>query len=298
MNKQNMQKNTQDGKAIPTVSHVGEFEIMPGVVLEGAIVNGERGFIQRQMVESLGFHGNTHGHRFEAFLSKIGSKSLNSNDNSRSPFSDVKMPNGRHANWVHWKVLPEIINSGARAYYKGELTKHQRNIGERCADLAQALVGVGLVALIDEATGFQYAREPDALQDLITRLIREKAKDWELTFHPEYYTAVCKVVGFKYGNKHQPLPALVGKITRDWVYDVVMPPEIIQEIKSRQKSEKLHQWLEDDGLRLLKSQIREVATIARTSVDYKDFEARASQAFIRPGHQVKLSFPQTAGNAQ
>lgn len=275
------------------VTHVGEFEILPGVVLEGAIVNGERGFIQRQMAKSLGFTEKTRGGRFEAFLAKIGINALNKNGNPEWPFSEVKMPSGKSANWVHWRVLPDIINSGAKAYYKGELTKHQHHIGERCADLAQALVGVGLVALIDEATGYQYAREPDALQDLITRLIREKAKDWELTFHPDYYASVCKMLGVPYGNKHKPLPPLVGKITRDWVYDVVLPTEIMNEVKTRKKSEKLHQWLEVDGLKLLKAQIREVATIARTSVDYRDFEARASQAFIRPGQQVKMSFPKS-----
>lgn len=282
---------------VPRVSHVGEFEILPGVVLECAIVNGERGFIQRQMIQAIGFSDKTRSGRFDGFLAKIGINSLNNNNKSEWPFLKVTMPNGGYANWVPYDFLPKIIKAGARAYYRGELTKHQRHIGEKCVDIADALVGVGLFALIDEATGFQYAREPDALQDLITRLIREQAKDWELVFHPEYYTAVCKVIGFQYGNRHRAMPPLVGKITREWVYDVVFPPEIMLEIKTRQKSERLHQWLEMDGLKLLKNQIREVAAIARSCVDYRDFEARCSNAFHKVGQQVKMAFPKTGETA-
>lgn len=190
------------------------------------------------------------------------------------------MPNGGIANCVSYEVLTDIVKAGTVAAFQGKLTKHQHHIGEQCIRLSNALVGVGLIALIDEATGYQYRREPDALQDLISRLIRETHSDWERRFHPDYYSALCRLFGFQYGNQHRALPSIIGKITMDCVYSIAFPAEIIQEIKARKKSEKLHQWLsEEDGLRVLERQRDAVMTIARSSVDYKDFQARCSQAF-------------------
>ncbi|MBS7702692.1 P63C domain-containing protein [Chelatococcus asaccharovorans] len=206
---------------------------------------------------------------------------------------EVDMPSGGTANWVDHEVLRSIIKAGIVAHGQGKLTKHQEHIGQRCVHLGSALIGVGLVALIDEATGYQYAREPNALQDLISKLIREEARDWDRRFHPTYYQAICKLFGFHYGNQHRALPSIVGKITETWIYKAVVPSEIVEEIRARKKSEKLHQWLTDDaGLRLLEKQIDAVTTLAKSSVDYRDFEARCTQAFCKPGQQLSMIYPQ------
>jgi len=75
----------------------------------------------------------------------------------------------------------------------------------------------------------------------------------------------------------------------DWIYEVIFPSEIIAEIKTRKRSEKLHQWLEDGGLKLLEKQRDAVMMIARVSSDYRDFEARCSIAFYKQGQQIKLA---------
>lgn len=275
------------------VSHAGPLELMPGVTVECAIVNGERGFIQRQLVQSIGFQGGDRNARFSRFCDKIGVNQLKRNDKSECPVLDVVMPNGGVAQWTSWEVLPPVLRAGARAYYQGRLTKQQHHIGERCAELSDVLTGIGLVSLIDEATGYQYQRAPDALQDLFSKLIRQTAADWERRFHPDYYNAVCGLFGISYGNQHRSLPPIIGKITMDWVYQVIFPPEIIAEIKSRQKSETLHQWLtKEGGLGLLEKQRDAVMMIARSSVDYQDFASRCSVAFYKPGQQVAMVYPQ------
>ncbi len=154
-----------------------------------------------------------------------------------------------------------------------------------------------MVALIDEATGYQYHREPDALQDLLTKLIRETASDWERRFHPDYYQALCHLFGWRYG-RHRALPSVIGQITLRWVYEVILPPEIIAEAKSRCRSEKIHQWLKDGGIKLLEKQRDAVEMMARGSVDYKDFDTRCSLAFYKQNQQMGMLFPaSTEGKA-
>ena len=276
------------------VTHFGTMPLHGEYFLECAVLeNGERGFIQRQMVKTLGFTDKTRGGRFERFCEKIGINPLNNNGKSEWPVFEVDMPGGGTAAWVPASMLTDVVKAGMVAYGQGKLTKQQAHIGQRCVELGTALIGVGLTALIDEATGYQYAREPDALQDLFGKLIRETASDWERRFQPDYYNAVCKIFGFQYGNRHRALPSIVGQITLRYVYMAVFPKEILAEIKSRRKSERLHQWLTDDGgMKLLERQINDVTAIARTSVDYKDFEARCAQAFYKPGQQLSMIYPQ------
>lgn len=286
------QKGSKD-KGRLKATHYGTVKLGPELTFECAVLeDGRRGFIQRQMVKTLGFTEKTRSGRFERFCAKIG---LNPSENTGEigvAVFEVDMPSGGTANWVDHEILRSIIKAGILAHGQGKLTKHQEHIGQRCVHLGSALIGVGLVALIDEATGYQYAREPNALQDLISTLIREEARDWDRRFHPTYYQAMCKIFGFPYGNRHRPLPSIIGQMTLNWVYKAVMPNEIVEEIRSRKKSAKFHQWLTDDaGLRLLEKQIDAVTTIAKSSVDYKDFEARCTQAFCKPGQQLSMIYP-------
>jgi hypothetical protein len=117
------------------------------------------GFIVQQTMQAIGFEEKSSSGRFEAFCEKIDASALISNGNQLRPFIECDNPFGPRATWLPWELLHKVIVCGARAYRKGDLTAHQAHIGERCQDLADDLVGVGIASLIDEATGYQYSRE-------------------------------------------------------------------------------------------------------------------------------------------
>ena len=282
-------------KTRPRISHHGRI-LLGDIPLECAVLaDGRRGFVLRQTMQAIGFAEKNPSNRFEVFCDKIGANLRNSNDERKSPFVACDMPHhGRQALWMPYELLHRVIVCGARAYRKGELTAHQAHIGERCQELADALVGVGIASLIDEATGYQYVREPDALQRIFDRFLRDEAADWSEKFGKEFYATISKALGLPYDGKRPP-GGRAGQITLRWVYQVIMPQECIDEIKSRKRpGEKCHQWLKDGGLEKLRKQQSEVMAIARCSVDPRDFIARCSQAFDRPGQQIKLVFPEAA----
>ncbi|NBJ13342.1 P63C domain-containing protein [Microvirga arsenatis] len=279
-----------ENKSRPRVAYFGASKLgMECAVLD----DGRSGYIQRSLQTAVGMNRKLPVRAFEDFCAKFAPKALEFLEKSGSRFEEVVMPHGGSAVWVEAGFLTKLAGGIIDSALRGRLKANQKHMIAPCQALIEALGEVGEVALIHEATGYQYHRAPDALQDLFSKLIRETAADWERRFHPEYYSALCKLWGFKYGNKHRALPPVIGKVTMDWVYGVVFPPEIIAEVKSRAKSEKLHQWLtEEGGLKLLEKQRDAVMMIARSSVDYKDFEARCSVAFYRPGQQVLMNFPQ------
>lgn len=275
----------------PKVAYYGEAHIGKSISFECAVLeDGRRGYVLKSLRTAIGMRKNIPVPAFERFCSEIAPNAMNILHKSGSRF-EVIMPHGGLGVWVEAGVLTHLASGVIRSQIAGRLRANRQHLVEPCLAIQEALSEIGEVALIDEATGYQYRRAPDALQDLVSKLIKEKAADWERRFHPEFYMAICKMLGIPYGNKHRALPSIVGKITMDWIYEVIFPQEIIAEIKTRRKSEKLHQWLEDGGLNLLEKQRDAVMMVARVSTDYKDFDARCSVAFFKKNQQVKMTFP-------
>ena len=56
------------------------------------------------------------------------------------------------------ELLPQVCNVYLQAKYAGKLTPNQEHIAEQCLMLLNGFATVGIIALVDEATGYQYDR--------------------------------------------------------------------------------------------------------------------------------------------
>lgn len=283
------QHNT--GSNFVKVTHYGTVHFGSDVECEAVVLtDGRRGFNRRQLVELAGFRKNVTVPQFSRFLAEISPNALKIFEETSSP---VSMPNGATAAFISCDVVPELASGVIRHAIHGTLHPQRKTLIGPCLAIQESLAKVGIASLIDEATGYQYHRAPDALQDLFDRLIRQTAADWERRFHPDFYEAIYRLFGWTY-NSAKPKPFIIGKITLEWVYEPVFPAEILVEIKDRQGSDKMHQWLTvDGGLRLLEKQKDAVMMIARSSFDYKDFYNRCATAFFKRG-QIPILYPRDA----
>lgn len=122
--------------------------------------------------------------------------------------------------------------------------------------------------------------------------IRENMTVWELRFKPSYYHALARATNTRYDGHIGGTPAVYGQITDKWVYQIILPLEVYEELKLRKgKSEKMHQWLTDGGKELLDAQIQRVTDIAGSSANIRDFEARMMQISGING-QTSFIYPQ------
>lgn len=272
----------------PSVRYYGTIHI-GSIALECVVLaDGKSGYVKRQFLEAIGVKGKNLSTRFHRFLAEIAPNALTLLEKSEYPV--VKMPSGGNAHFIPSGVLTEVVAGVMDAAIDGTLHAQRQHLVKPCQAIYRALARTGEEALIHEATGYQYHRAPDALQDLFARLIRNTAADWERSFHPDFYQAIYRLFGWQY-DPAKPKPHIVGKITLQWVYEPVFPPEILVAIKERQGSEKMHQWLTDEGgLKLMEKQRDAVMMIARSSADHQDFEARCSVAFFRRG-QISILYP-------
>lgn len=62
-----------------------------------------------------------------------------------------------------------------------------RHIVVACDLLMRGLAHVGIVALVDEATGYQFVRPADELRKILELYISRELAKWVLTFQQDYY---------------------------------------------------------------------------------------------------------------
>ena len=273
---------------LPRVTHYGTLRIADLSIDCVVLADETRGYVQRQLAQVIGFTQERPGIQFRRFLSDIAPNAMKLLENTSH--TRIQIPSGAIANFAPAGILTDIVGGVIDAALDGKLHHKQRHIVPVCSTIYKALAKTGESALIDEATGYQYHRAPDALQDLFARLIRNTAADWERRFHPDFYEAVYRLFKWTY-DPSRPKPHIIGRITLQWVYEPVFPPEILIEIKERQGSEKMHQWLTaEGGLQLMEKQRDAVMMIARSSADPKDFEARCRIAFFKRG-QMPILYP-------
>lgn len=271
---------------ILTASHYGVVRF-GDLQCEAVVLNGgERGYVRRQLMMLLGFAERQRGDRFAGFLREIAPNSLSSLNKQEAT---ILLPSGQKAQFFPSGIIADVASAVVNAAIDGTLHKARRGIVPNCMKIMRALATTGEVALIDEATGYQYHRAPDALQELISKLLRQTCASWERRFHPDYYRALYRLFGWKYQGHDQNPPHVVGQITQRWVYGSVLPATLIDEIRARKDiSQKHHQWLSDQGLATLESQIHAVTAIARSSTCYRDFDRRCEAAFAGAALQLGL----------
>jgi len=273
-------------KSIHTVSHYGVVRLGDLECEAVVLLGGERGYVQRQLAVALGMHKNNPSNRFRQILAEFAPNELIEWEKKESP---ILLPGGQKARFFPVGIVTKIASGVVNAAIDGTLHKARRVMVPRCLKIMDALATAGEVALIDEATGYQYHRAPDALQALIGKLLCQDSTSWERRFQPDYYRALFRLFGWIYRGHDKNPPSVIGQITQRWVYGPVMPAELLAMIRHRKQiSDKHHQWMTDVGLVRLEQQIHSVTAIARCSSNYKDFDRRCSAAFEGSALQLGL----------
>ena len=81
--------------------------------------------------------------------------------------------------------------------------------------LIRALATVGIIALVDEATGYQDTRLKAALAKILEKYIVEEYRPWTMTFPHEFYKEIFRLKGWKrYDPNRLKRPSVIGHYTK------------------------------------------------------------------------------------
>lgn len=154
------------------------------------------------------------------------------------------------------------------------------NAKSRAASLLiSSLAKVGIVALIDEATGFQKERNNDALRILISQYIEESMQKWLKTFPDVFFEELDRL----YKNKPttpQKRPMYYGKFINTYVYDPIEHGYVKMELDKKnitpegKRKARFHQWLTKLGKGQLQIQIGRILGKMEECTDIDAFKKK------------------------
>jgi hypothetical protein len=127
-------------------------------------------------------------------------------------------------------ILADICDAVLKARKEGTLNPQQKHIAEQCEILVRAFARVGIVALVDEATGYQEIRDREALQEILKKYISKELLAWVRTFPMEFYKQVFRLKAWNWNDGK--MSPIVGSIVNDLVY-ARLAPGVLEELKKR-----------------------------------------------------------------
>lgn len=201
-------------------------------------------------------------------------------------------------------ILIDICNSILDANKAGVLQKQQSHIAERADVLIRSFAKTGIIAVIDEVTGFQAAREKDALQQFLDKFLLEENAKWVKTFPDEFFEMIFKMKGWTWHYASTKKPGVVGHYINDLVYSRIAP-NVLTDLKVKNpvikpgyRKYKHPQFISSEfGHPKLKEHLSALIALGKGSAfnwnTFKRLVARAFPKFAPDGSSApELGFPE------
>lgn len=277
---------------------IGGMEI-PCYVLE----DGKRVLVQGAMLNALdmsqGTAGRGGGDRIAKFLATKSIKPFADKYLDNVIISPIKFrtPSGSIAHGYEATLLADICDAVLEARKEKALHYQQEHIARQCEILVRGFARVGIIALVDEATGYQKDRAKNALAKILEAFIASELQPWVKTFPDEYYNQLFRLRGLKFPNDRIQRPQYFGYLTNDIVYKRLAPgvldelKKVIPKNKKGKPKAKLFQKLTDNiGYPKLREHMASVVTIMKLSESYKDFIEKLDRIHPRYNETMELPF--------
>jgi hypothetical protein len=271
---------------------IGDAEL-PCYVLE----DGRRVLSLGGMVGALGMSiggaGGRQGDRLYQFvtnksLSPFVSKDLTSRMENAVRF---RAPTGGTvATGYEAVILPDICDAVLAARDANALRADQMHIAKQCEILVRGLARVGIIALVDEATGYQRDRATNALAQILEAFIAKELQPWVKTFPNDNYQEMFRLRGLEYSPASVKRPQYFGKLTNDIVYDR-LAPGVRHELKKaipkrengRPKGTLAQMLTRNVGYPKLREHLGAVVATMRMSGNWHAFKANLDKHYPRYG---------------
>ena len=202
--------------------------------------------------------------------------------------------NGKTSVGYNAEIIPLVCEAYIKAAESGATTVSQEKIVRQANIIIRSLAKVGITALVDEATGYQYEREKDELQKLLSKYVAEDFLKWQSRFPRKFYQEAFRLHKWEYDPSSLKRPGYLGKFTNRFVYEY-MPPGVLEELRKKnptksngRRSRKHHQHLtEEVGISHLDKHLTKLITVMELSDNMDDFTENFNRVFNK-SYQIRL----------
>jgi hypothetical protein len=204
-------------------------------------------------------------------------------------------PTGGRAYGYDAEVLVELCEVVLKARQAGVLQTQQLGIGRQCEILTRGLARTGIIALVDEATGYQYLRARNALEKIRDQWLTKELRPWKKQFPDDFYRRIFELNGWDY-DPSSVKESVIGTWIKDVVYDRLGPglQEELEDYAARDEKgrlkHRLHQYLTSKtGVPELQNHMSGVAALMRAASHWRQFKEMLQRAYPKP-HKLSMAF--------
>jgi P63C domain len=275
---------------------IGDIKI-PCYVLE----DGTRVLSGRGMQSALAL-GQSHGALLRRFVDNVAIKEFINNKLAMGLSSPIRFTRpgrgGITAIGYEATLLVDVCEAVLKAQDKGSLhTPNQLAVAKQCEILTRGLARVGIIALVDEVTGYDKVRDRESLQKILEKYIRKDLAEWAKRFPDEFYEHMFRLKGWQWRGMKVNRPSVVGHYTNDLIYER-LAPGVLPELQrlnppddTGRRKHRHHQWLTDDiGHPALAKHMVGIVALMRASENWDKLMRLVKRAFPRSGDQTDLDF--------
>ena len=204
---------------------------------------------------------------------------------------------GGLAHGIRAETIPKICEVWLDADDAIKLGIRQKQIAKRARTLMRALAHVGIIALVDEATGYQAVRSKDALQQVLELYLLKDLAAWVKRFPDEFYEEIYRLRGWAWKGMSTNRISACATYTNDFIYDRIAPGlrkemEVRNPVlESGRRKGKHHSLLtEEIGIPNLAKHFGSVITLQKLSKTWEEFEGFMSRFHPRRGDTLPFDF--------
>jgi hypothetical protein len=284
-------KETLAGPDADTVIPSRPFSMFRGTVLLGPaeyechVLNDDRRvFTQREIVRALS------GGRESGNLQRYLSRNPLTASNFKLEQIEFDVP-GAPSIAVGYEAtqLIELCDRYLEAMDQGLLKPSQLKLAVQANIIMRACAKVGIIALIDEATGYQEVRKKNGLRLKLQAFIADDLQEWARMFPPDFWVQLARLEGIRYSPQQRPIRW--GKYVMAFVYDAV-DPDVGKHLREHNPNPRYlknhHQYLRDFGRQKVNDQIQQVIAIMKLCTNMEDFKAKFATVFKKGTSQLRF----------
>ncbi|SDI80608.1 P63C domain-containing protein [Paraburkholderia phenazinium] len=292
------------GESLPKATHgspdkpvrIGDIEIPCYVLPDETRVLSQSGLYAALGISKGGGRGGER--KITALMDRIERNGVQIDDLVKRASSTIRFvpPHGGNpADGYEATILPDICSALIKADQKGVLDSRYKYLAERAAILQHGFATLGIIGLVDEATGYQNVRARDALQAFLDRFLRRELAAWVKTFPDEFFEQLFRLKRWRWKGTSR-RPGVVGHYINDLIYDR-LGPGVLDELQRRnpvdangRRKAKHFQWLtEDIGNPALAQHMYATIGFMRSHDDWEAFKTHFSRAFPKRGENLSLA---------
>lgn len=206
---------------------------------------------------------------------------------------------GTAAYGIEASLLPKICNVYLRMRdVPNSLTASQMPLSIQADFIMRGLAEIGIVALVDEATGHIEEKRKDEYRQLFQEFIRQQVKEYEKEFPRQFTDNLYRFYGLVPGSagKH---PQFFGKLIRRYIYEPLANSKgaILEMLDEKNpviyakggRKYKMFQFLTDTiGLPMFRAHLWQVVGIMNAARNKAEFDRSFTRAFPITGSQMDL----------